>query len=177
MEKKTEIQIFERGSSSYFSSWYGCNVTRIHVWLRTKDGKEHLLFGRLAASEKPSIHVDYDIQEGLRKKDYLERQLTANGGAWANLYGTWTYATGETKENDPAGFIRTVRERGFHFTNTSLSIEEDGSATFHGNLEEYSSAFRYAIFSEEMIGTLTESLSPDEVTIIDYRNEKAMFAA
>lgn len=52
---------------------------------------------------------------------------------------------------DPLGWIAHIREMGWTFLDSRIDTSTDGRAFFHGNIVQYSAAFRYMILDQGLL--------------------------
>lgn len=52
---------------------------------------------------------------------------------------------------DPLDWIAKVREKEWRFLDASIEIGKDGRAFFHGNIVQYSAAFRFLILDDGLL--------------------------
>ena len=166
-----EIEIIEKEPYVIYSHWFAGFVRYADVFWKGPDGVERPLLSRLVGIEEGTrhdCHVDIRIREDLEKVEAFRSQLSDNVGRWLDRNSTWPYHMKETVGMDPLEFVAFVRGRGWSFTGTtSLVVDGDGACHFSGNLNEYSCAFSYEVFSEDLALALIDAVPDVDVTRLE----------
>lgn len=65
----------------------------------------------------------------------------------------WKFLTCYCREGstDPLDWIAKVREKGWTFLDAGIEIGKDGRSFFHGNIVQYSAAFRFLILDDDLL--------------------------
>lgn len=94
-----------------------------------------------------------------KELEYLVEQLKKNNGKWFDRYSR-TYQPFEGKGLSPLEFIKWIKDKGYTFDKSMVKLEKEDERTacFHGNLNEYSCAFRYEIFDAGIINEIITSV-------------------
>lgn len=110
------------------------------------DGKRFFV-RNIAKPHKYDTWGKLDHQRSIDDAKKAKRQLLENNGKYCCFYGL---------KNNPFDFIKWVKENKYTLEiHGRLFVDsENGFTDFHGNVVEYSAAFTYRIYDENMIHEL-----------------------
>lgn len=155
--------------SPYYSSWHGATLLRSATYAVLPSGKEIFLLNKVTGVVEPERMNNSTIVRNIKKDEEecieLARQLEKNGGKWLDRYASDPDQPNEVRGKNPAEFVRWVKSKGYTFDQemTEIICCEDGTAVFHGNLNEFSCAFNFIIVDE---GLMRELMNESRVEIV-----------
>jgi hypothetical protein len=116
------------------------------VYMEKGGGKFHVR--NLVEPIKGDCWDKSNADRAARGVDRAKAQLVGNGGAFYCDY---------SRIEDPIKFIEWIKEQGYTFQVFRSPFEEwEGATHFHGNLVEYSAAFSYWIYDQDLANTLKD---------------------
>lgn len=146
------IEIIEKEPFSDDSPYYA--RTRVPIFMR-KDGKDYFVANRLVSDSEPggwgNTHVKVSEIEIRRYKEHLQR----TDGRYYKMYGTF---------DDPMELIEEIKKNGYTLwclgqpIEYSKRIDSARFVDFHGNTKEYSAAFHYRIYDQDLIDRLCDAV-------------------
>lgn len=151
-------------SKIHYDTYYQCDgflcAFQENSWIGP-EGKEHYFFSNLLGpvgktTEDYSVYVDNEKTE----LEAIKRQLQETNGAWLDRYIGWTWHPKETIGMNPLEFLDWVKSKGYTFTDTTTLYPDrhDGSLLLIGNLNEFSHAFHFIVWDDEMKETLKKRI-------------------
>ena len=143
------IKIIEKEPYKSYDDWNNRECL-MYPTMMIKDGKEHFVFNR----REPE--AEYQEQENQKRLEILQR----TDGKYTMFYG---------KFENPFEMLREIiKEKDLIITNSQdifdRRMTNEESIDFHGNRENYSSAFMYRIYDKKLENSLKE--------IVKYINKK-----
>ena len=143
------IKIIEKEPYKNFDNWNNRECL-MYPTMMIKDGKEHFIFNR----REPD--AEYQEKENQKRIEILKR----TDGKYTMFYG---------KYENPFEMLREIiKEKDLIITNSQdifdRRMTNEESIDFHGNRENYSSAFMYRIYDKKLENALKE--------IVEYINKK-----
>lgn len=143
------IKIIEKKPYKSYDNWNDRDCL-MYPTMMIKDGKEHFIFNR----REPD--AEYQEKENQKRLEILER----TDGKYTMFYG---------KFENPFEMLREIiKEKDLIITNSQEIFDrrmtQEESVDFHGNRENYSSAFMYRIYDKNLENALKE--------IVEYINKK-----
>ncbi len=139
-----------------FSAWYGTDVVRTPTYAVLPSGKEVFLLNKLndiVEDARKKKEITCDVKHDEETCTDFMRQLEKNEGKWFDRYRTWFWQPKEVRGMSPIEFIHWTEEKKYTFDKemTEVYFKEDGTARFHGNLNEFSCAFSFDIIDSDII--------------------------
>lgn len=97
--------------------------------------------------QRGDIYDSIDYHNSLNKTNAIKTQLLETEGKYCCFYG---------KNQDPFEFLKWVQEENYTLEvyGTLMRESADGYVIFLGNLVEYSAAFKYQIYDQDLITRL-----------------------
>ena len=137
------IKIIEKEPYKNFDNWNNRECL-MYPTMMIKDGKEHFIFNR----REPD--AEYQEKENQKRIEILKR----TDGKYTMFYG---------KYENPFEMLREIiKEKDLIITNSQdifdRRMTNEESIDFHGNRENYSSAFMYRIYDKKLENALNITL-------------------
>lgn len=156
------IKIIEKEPCIEYSRWYSRYVTYTSVFWVGDNGKEHFVYNRVSNTGR-----SFDEEENGRKIARMIEILENTGLRYMPIYlKSWhTHFPVEDAEN----FLQWKNEHGYTFDSEMcdrfMDDDDNECVYFSGNINEYSAAFRFAIYDPSLIAKWDDALRKDSICV------------
>lgn len=148
-----------------FQAMFGGTCISIPCYCILPDGREVFIINRseevVDKRNGVRLSVPLEVKQSKMELDDFVEQLKQNDGKWFDRYSLSRWYNDRVKGMDPLRFVKWVNDQGYSFDTemTELDMEDEKSARFQGNLNEYCCSFCYDIFDKAMIQEIIASVS------------------
>lgn len=115
-----------------------------------KDNKKYFIGNIVKDLNNNDGYAKYNYKNRITEIENIKKILISNNGKYFKIYG---------KFDNPFEFIDWIKENNYKFQIFGELFEKHNNfVDFHGNLNEYSSAFHYRIYDLNMVNRLKEKI-------------------